>query len=1305
MAGKAAERRRRAAIVRYWRAVELFSPQAVDGVDTEKNVFPVQAGRPLPWEPGHALERKRLDRGKVWQHTVYAGVFDIGRMREVLREVFGQDDRDEDHDGRHAGHSALISFTVNHEGRLLMHTPVLSSCAWAVGRAHAPGPDDKTWLDGFDEDEEQCLGKLLQLADGKLAVVNGALDTSAARRTALGAIAGVAANVVLGAATGGIGVLASAASSALGPVLGPMAAGAIQKSGEAAATTVVGKAKEAVTGPAGDESSPSAPADEPGAADEDGDAADQEPPELGSRALDVRALAAVVRWVAERLGVADSLLPDAIRVKSFQVRADRARDGEQSDFLNSFIVADLARVADSLAHGTSGRALEEYLRPGASMERASRIDVRRRPEALLDGVHPKSTPPGRWPAAARHPLTLSQQFAVNTALATLGDDDARGIYAVNGPPGTGKTTMLRDLVAALVVRRAERLAALPRARDAFGKPVRWTVDGRTFTVHPPVAALTGFEMLLASANNGAVENVTTEIPARDAVDEEWRQNADYLARPATFLLESDAWGAVAARLGNRANRSAFKERFWWGQDEKKPAHSRGRGDPGQTNSGRRAGNQRSGDGLHDLLNDARKWLERSTSSGPAESASGPGAPSAAPLGADTWPQAVQRFTRARRRVERLAAERQRIAEVHQRIRQGDIPVRLAQADAAAAREQLSSAQRKLEALGGERREAETSAAWSESAVRAAETVLARRQQETDLAGSLCAAAANELRAFDLRNSPGRLRLLLTGNRAAQRWTREREPLAAALRLKETALADTGHVLRQGEAEVALLRTRRDTAQAGLDRVIRRCTVQQQHVHTAREGVELADRALERARAARTADQRALSDARRTYGSAVPGPEWDADPDNRDAAEQREKSAPWMDEDFARSRSELFLAALDLHRAVLAAEPDLVRKSMLGAMDVISGNAPKDLAADQVRAAWQLLFLIVPVVSTTFASLDRMFTGLGPESLGWLFVDEAGQAAPQQVAGALWRARRAIVVGDPLQLEPVVPLPWTAQQRLRAHFTVNEEWAPGRTSVQRLSDRLVPYGTTLPGPDGNPVWVGSPLRVHRRCDHLMFDISNAIAYDNMMVFGTGERPGYPAVTRSVWLDVASADAQGKWIPQEGRILGKTLDTIEERLLAELQEELDTAPPGQPPTWAATDPAGRHPGNPMRAELRRRLAQRVFVISPFRDVVTGIENIAKGRLPTRGKGRRVGTVHTTQGKEADIVILVLGTRADQRNSRDWAAQSPNLLNVAVSRARRRLIVIGNHTAWSSHRYFAELAHHPGLHITNASRWGEA
>jgi superfamily I DNA and/or RNA helicase len=95
-------------------------------------------------------------------------------------------------------------------------------------------------------------------------------------------------------------------------------------------------------------------------------------------------------------------------------------------------------------------------------------------------------------------------------------------------------------------------------------------------------------------------------------------------------------------------------------------------------------------------------------------------------------------------------------------------------------------------------------------------------------------------------------------------------------------------------------------------------------------------------------------------------------------------------------------------------------------------------------------------------------------------------------------------------------------------------------------------------------------------------------------------------------------------------------------------------------------------------------QVMAIGPFRDVARQLAERAR-----RHRGLRAGTIHTAQGPEADIVILILGSDPAREGARARAASNPNLLNVAVSRARRRRYVIGDREAWIRQRYFDLLA----------------
>jgi hypothetical protein len=1065
----------RASIIRFWRTVELFSPPGVEKVSRERRVFAASAGGPLPWERGHELAAKRLESHLVWRHLVYLGVYPLESVFETLLRVFAPDE--ESFDERPPGESALAAFVVTHDGRPLIGSEVLSSCAWATGRSVAPGPGSPRWLSGFDGVSEAFSAAFADL------VAADEDDQYAVRLRRKGHVVG--------------------------------------------------------------------------------------------RPLDW-ALLADCHGLAAKLTQADKTLPHAeIRISSRIGAKRRAYSTDGAEFLNSFIAEDLAMVADKVGEGTIGPALREYLRPEAEIDTNRRIDVRERLDAVLDATAPSRVPVGRWPSDPAHPLALSQQLAVSSAVALTGS----GLFAVNGPPGTGKTTMLRDLIAAVVVERARRLADLAQPRDAFvGRQVGWKTGEYTRTVYTWKPELTGFEIVLASANNGAVENVTNEIPARDAIDECWiglARELDYFPHIATALLAVDreddeepgraapagdgGWALMAARLGNKENRSKFVGAFWYSKpdDEKLPAPTPPFSELPEE--------LRAKFGLLGIL----KLFEAHPPPG-------------------SWADAVAEFRAALGSSTAVQADRGRTYDaLTRRTRAED--------QANAARRAFADAEQLLAALRAQLSEAERAfAGW--------QTTREERHRRRV-----------EHRQFQ----PGLVEWLLTWGRAMREW-RERDGVLA------------GEIVT-AEQEAAAAREQ----VARVVRDIRQADTRARH---AKDALGRAERECEVIRAL-------LAKASTQLGQRFPDADWWRD------RPRRELGALWTDETWNRARTRLFIAALRLHKAFLRHVPTEMRQSLHAAADIVAGEAPRDLPESAVLEAWRALFFVVPVVSTTFASFARLFTHLGKEALGWLLIDEAGQATPQSAVGALWRAKRAVIVGDPLQLEPITTLPFPAEQAIRGNRRVDEQWLTSRTSVQRLADRLTPLGTSLPAEEGK-IWVGAPLAVHRRCDQPMFGIANDIAYDGLMINGTAPAQAeaftaaYPSLPGSKWIDITDTHADGHWIPAEGHEAERILSA-----LAKLGFDMS----------------------------------KVMVIGPFRDIARRIS-----RYKNTYKGLVAGTVHTSQGKQADIVILVLGGNPQRPGARRWAARKPNLLNVAVSRAKRRLYVIGNHQAWANQRHFSTLAH---------------
>ena len=369
---------------------------------------------------------------------------------------------------------------------------------------------------------------------------------------------------------------------------------------------------------------------------------------------------------------------------------------------------------------------------------------------------------------------------------------------------------------------------------------------------------------------------------------------------------------------------------------------------------------------------------------------------------------------------------------------------------------------------------------------------------------------------------------------------------------------------------------------------------------------------------------------------------------------------WNDETLERLRSRLFVQALRLHEWTI--------KSCARECSVNAGAIARYLRGAPVEDAdpadvWNALFFMVPVVSSTLASFGRLFSGMTQGSLDWVLLDEAGQATPQSAAGALWRAAKAAVIGDPQQIEPVVPQPAallnTLRSRQEREGITLADWSPETQSAQTLADRGARLGAWMESA-GRRAWTGYPLRAHHRCAEPMFSIANRIAYDCQM---TQARTAFPEARSplgsSCWFHVTGRMADDQLVPEELACL--------RACLLRFQEEW--------PTLISQD------------DTREASA---FVISPFRKVAWHCRSLLRSMRISETRVR-CGTIHTFQGKEADIVFLVLGSAPGQAGwgSRQWASRTPNMLNVALTRARSLFYVIGNRLDWRRHPFFDVLS----------------
>jgi hypothetical protein len=719
--------------------------------------------------------------------------------------------------------------------------------------------------------------------------------------------------------------------------------------------------------------------------------------------------------------------------------------------LNSFYLADLANAKTLFVDKEHllGKSLITYLGATERVEKVDILEGTKNLQALLTLAKEKSkknkipnakTPLGRWPSPNRHSLILLQQAAVNAAMHEL---STSGVLGINGPPGTGKTILLRDMVAAIIIDRAQAMVNFADPENAFSHKGKFPVGQSYIHLYEIDKTLKGFEMIVASSNNKAVENITKELPLQDSVNDEL-EGLRYFKTTSDKLHEKvgPTWGLIAAAMGNGANQKAFRDVFW--------------------------------------------------------------------------------------------------------------------------------------------------------------------DKDVGLQNYLKAAIGQDASIEDKCKQTGKI-----NKRAPQIVLNENPPIDKADALKRWKEATQKFNKKLEDIKCLYAVIENGTLQ-------KKTTNPNADLHTAKElaGLNFADKNF-----------------------------W-----LRQRGELH-KSTAWLSPGIQACRDDVFIAAMDVHKAFIDAAAKPIRHNLMAHSHVTKGASISPELQNYITSIWATFHMVVPVVSTTFASVSKMLNHIPTDSIGWLFVDEAGQAAPQAAVGAIMRSKRVVMVGDPLQIEPVVSQSEKLIRSVCAEFSVNPDlWAAPIVSAQSCADRISRYGTWM-GEDKD-LWVGFPLLVHRRCDNPMFTISNKVAYGNLMIHAANQPPSLirDVLGESRWIDLRGR-AQDKWCAEEGELMITMLKKL---------------------VYSGID------------------APDMYIITPFRDVAYKMRvrlNQEKALFQRMNQDiypwlrDRIGTIHTFQGKEAEAVFMILGAQdPNQHGARSWAGSKPNLLNVAATRAKNAFYVIGNHELWS-------------------------
>lgn len=263
----------------------------------------------------------------------------------------------------------------------------------------------------------------------------------------------------------------------------------------------------------------------------------------------------------------------------------------------------------------------------------------------------------------------------------------------------------------------------------------------------------------------------------------------------------------------------------------------------------------------------------------------------------------------------------------------------------------------------------------------------------------------------------------------------------------------------------------------------------------------------------------------------------------------------------------------------------------------------------------------------------------------LFIDEAAQALEPACWAAILKADRVVMGGDHQQLPP----------------TVKSLAATRGGLAETLMEKLV----------GRWPQCVELLTTQYRMNRDIMSFPSRWFYGGKLQAASeaADRQVSPLDTSLMWLDTSALATEER----QGR--GMSLSNSEEAKLVihTLRDYIDMI-------------------SPQRIENERI---DFGIITPYRGQARLIRRLLRLQHYFRRLRRHisVGTVDGFQGQERDVIVISLVR--DNADGNIGFLRDLRRMNVAITRARMKLIIIGNVTTLSRHRFYRELAEHIRRH----------